>query len=132
MPTAFARHGKRAIASRTFWRPRSTPCCTGSGWRMARSAAPDADAAEKIARRRDAARGRGELSDRTGQGAGVVTGRLSPGEVRAGGCDAADAALDAARFQRRLPASVARERGEASWVDAVIPGCAKRRPGTAG
>src|SRR5207302_8738632 len=81
------------------------------------AAASDAGAAGKIARRSDAAGGRGELSDRPGQGAVVVTGRLSPGEVRAKGRDAADAAFDAARFQRRLPASVARERGEASWVD---------------
>jgi hypothetical protein len=78
-PTGFARRGNRATAqrsSRARDRRRAASRAARSGKKRLH---PAADAAARIARRRDGAGGRRELSDRAGQGAAVVAGRLSRG-----------------------------------------------------
>ena len=62
-----------------------------------------------IARWRDGAGGRGEFSDRAGQGAAMVDGWLSGGGCRNRQCDAADAAVNAARARCRISPGAASE-----------------------
>ena len=66
-------------------------------------------AALQTARRRDGRGGRGQFSDREGQAAKMVAGRLSRGAGQNGECDAADATFDIARVFGRLPAGAASE-----------------------
>ena len=70
--------------SRCAARARSTRCCIASGWIGGKKRLhPLPMPLGRIARRRDGAGRRRELSDRAGQGAAVVAGRLSRSAERA-------------------------------------------------
>ncbi len=93
------------------------------------AAASAADAAEQLPDGAMVQEGDGELSDRAGQGAAVVDGRLSRGGACDGRRDAADAAIDAARIGGGLSAGAASECGgvDDAEICTVIPGRASAR-----